>query len=958
MGEMPAASTTCSLFSHGGVIVATVVAIVVLVSLRSAAAGTGAVFVAPVDLAVRRVDGILTVGFTFLLMCTAYLPGAALASLKAAFTAGASPVAATRRPGSCWCGQGCSVSMADAVASFQVQPTSLHAWLRGKVVRPDSAMLLALLRTYWGSVGALAFAAALLKLLPAFDPKSETELAIDVSLLGAASRPLNLTSPLLLHALDHMLWEMQGSPALLPPAEPGRRCRCPSLRAVLLTLGHGAFASGVLLLMFLVRFVLFLSGVVPFTFAPMLLSFRFIEAFLLTTFYLGRRSTVMRALLSVALPLGLACLAFMYTAGTLGTAAVSGAYVGQGALMLIIIANAMLLPTVVYVLHLSAGAQRAVTLLGFLRYMSHEVRVPANVGMLAVDEALMLIEPGVTDMEPVASALPAPGPPSLRSRGFSSTLHSASSKAGKPDLGPVRTVTAESALSPRRRPSDQSAPLEALPLDTVKECRNALVEARDALAHMQVVLTRTLDLASLDVGRLRLALRPVFLPRLWRRLRVAATPVFQTAEVTLDMPPLPEEWQNVWVVGDGLRIQQAVLGILVNAAHHAAAHGSASCHLRLLEVAAGQRQLFDPSAPPPAEIAQQASSRRLALVGAAATALDDSEVVSASRELVLEVEVSDDGRGMTPQEQLNVFVPFSRLHSGEEGTGLGLNIAKKAMQAHGGDVLVFSEGLGRGSTFTLHALVGLHHVDAPDVERSTTSTTSGASRHEGDEIEWDVGQMVWRPTLGLSSRASGDVSVDGVDRGDSGSPRWTGPGQAGKPVQTAPPPPTTVPETGPLTIHSSQWSGQGTSSVAQAPSVRPSGASTVDPQSSRAAPSHHVLVVDDDVPTRRMLARLLARVPTVASVVTAKDGREAVELWMAAQSGPAPFTHITLDNQMPILTGVQCAIELRSLGCKARIVGVSGNVIGRDRQEFLGAGVDVVLGKPAHRTALLEALKL
>jgi signal transduction histidine kinase len=66
------------------------------------------------------------------------------------------------------------------------------------------------------------------------------------------------------------------------------------------------------------------------------------------------------------------------------------------------------------------------------------------------------------------------------------------------------------------------------------------------------------------------------------------------------------------------------------------------------------------------------------------------------------VRVSDNGKGLTPEEQESVFQPFVR---GEEaldtpGTGLGLSIVKRVVEASGGSVGVES-ARGIGSTFTL-----------------------------------------------------------------------------------------------------------------------------------------------------------------------------------------------------------------------------------------------------------------
>jgi signal transduction histidine kinase len=46
-----------------------------------------------------------------------------------------------------------------------------------------------------------------------------------------------------------------------------------------------------------------------------------------------------------------------------------------------------------------------------------------------------------------------------------------------------------------------------------------------------------------------------------------------------------------------------------------------------------------------------------------------------------------------------VFEPFCRLDPRAEGTGLGLALARRIVETHGGRLWVESEGAGRGSTF-------------------------------------------------------------------------------------------------------------------------------------------------------------------------------------------------------------------------------------------------------------------
>ena len=62
--------------------------------------------------------------------------------------------------------------------------------------------------------------------------------------------------------------------------------------------------------------------------------------------------------------------------------------------------------------------------------------------------------------------------------------------------------------------------------------------------------------------------------------------------------------------------------------------------------------------------------------------------------------VSDNGIGIKPEHQIQIFEVFKRLHTREQhpGTGIGLSITQKIITHHGGRIWVESE-LGQGSTF-------------------------------------------------------------------------------------------------------------------------------------------------------------------------------------------------------------------------------------------------------------------
>lgn len=102
------------------------------------------------------------------------------------------------------------------------------------------------------------------------------------------------------------------------------------------------------------------------------------------------------------------------------------------------------------------------------------------------------------------------------------------------------------------------------------------------------------------------------------------------------------------------------------------------------------------------------------------------EVRLTARENKARIEVCDGGRGISPQVLPRIFDRFwqedtssRRSHS---GLGLGLSIVKHLTELHGGTIRAWSEGEGKGATFT---------VDLP----IATEAALGASRSDHDDVD-------------------------------------------------------------------------------------------------------------------------------------------------------------------------------------------------------------------------------
>ncbi|MFC0484693.1 sensor histidine kinase [Pseudarthrobacter scleromae] len=109
-----------------------------------------------------------------------------------------------------------------------------------------------------------------------------------------------------------------------------------------------------------------------------------------------------------------------------------------------------------------------------------------------------------------------------------------------------------------------------------------------------------------------------------------------------------------------------------------------------------------------------------------------------SREGLVSISVTDQGEGLSPEDQERVFERFYRVDSARSrhtgGTGLGLSIVKHVASNHGGEVTLWSQP-GQGSTFTLRLpeMEGQDGGEQPDPASAPTAPAAAGSRKSPDE---------------------------------------------------------------------------------------------------------------------------------------------------------------------------------------------------------------------------------
>ncbi|HEY4221227.1 MAG TPA: response regulator, partial [Myxococcota bacterium] len=95
--------------------------------------------------------------------------------------------------------------------------------------------------------------------------------------------------------------------------------------------------------------------------------------------------------------------------------------------------------------------------------------------------------------------------------------------------------------------------------------------------------------------------------------------------------------------------------------------------------------------------------------------------------------VVDDGVGIPPDQLGRVFDMFARVErnvpSGDRGAGIGLALARRLAEMHGGSLTAFSEGESKGTAFTL--IVPLSHAATSDAP----TTPLEPARSEGAALD-------------------------------------------------------------------------------------------------------------------------------------------------------------------------------------------------------------------------------
>ena len=116
-------------------------------------------------------------------------------------------------------------------------------------------------------------------------------------------------------------------------------------------------------------------------------------------------------------------------------------------------------------------------------------------------------------------------------------------------------------------------------------------------------------------------------------------------------------------------------------------------------------------------------------------------------------------------------------------------------------------------------------------------------------------------------------------------------------------------------------------------------------------PAYRVLIIEDQLENRLLLKKLMESVGF--HVYEAMNGQQGVEQFIRWQPH-----FIWMDRRMPVMDGIVATQKIRALpdGNKVKIVAITASAFVEQRQEFLNAGVDDVIGKPYRDTEIYACM--
>ncbi|MBR2801145.1 MAG: response regulator [Erysipelotrichaceae bacterium] len=470
-------------------------------------------------------------------------------------------------------------------------------------------------------------------------------------------------------------------------------------------------------------------------------------------------------------------------------------------------------------------------------------------------------------------------------------------------------------------------------IDEKARVLDSLNKIETASAHLLSLINEVLDMSRIDSGRLALAEEAFSLSDLLHDILTIVRPQMQQKghQFSFDVRDISYES----LVGDTLRLRQIYVNIINNAVKYTEANGEIT--VKVSESTEGER-------------------------------------------CWLNFLCRDNGIGMTAEFLEKIFEPFERANSTTisriEGTGLGMSIVKRLVEAMSGSIHIDSAP-GKGTAVEIRIPLRYEHLEVHSEElqgkRVLIVEADEELRDDYRRCLKDAGLhavFVSSASEAVAQQAEdefrdqhADAVIIGHDIGKDGSIYDL----ASYLHQRDPQLPI-------ILISDDNWEDieykanhSGIEYFLPIPFFRKSllnglsealrGARGSDPLTSVDLHGKHILLVEDNLINREIAREILSS--THAEIDTAEDGKIALEKFK--DSVEDYYDLILMDIQMPVMDGYEASKAIRALDRKdastVKIFAMTANAFAEDIAKAYQAGMNEHLAKPVDIAKLMQALR-
>lgn len=297
----------------------------------------------------------------------------------------------------------------------------------------------------------------------------------------------------------------------------------------------------------------------------------------------------------------------------------------------------------------------------------------------------------------------------------------------------------------------------------------------------------------------------------------------------------------------------------------------------------------------------------------------DSELIDGKKNIKFTIE--DNGIGIKEENYHLIFNEFSQIDPDKlqngGGTGLGLSIAKLIVQLHNGNI-GFNSLYKKGTEFYFTIpLIESESIESPNQKKSSSSSS----------LEKNNSQST------ISSISQNDKVLLQTNKREKSNNNILQKQKSSK----------------------NGFSSKLRNVVAESKTTVIESKTKIQDENINLS-NYKIIFIDDNKTIQKLFVRTLENLK-IEKIFTASNGLEGYELYKNEFNNGEPFDMILMDQQMPIMDGNESSRKITELNPKAIIIGLTGNALIEQKEEFIKNGVKEVYEKPITQDKLLELIK-